>query len=169
MNPTKRNSSALRVTRGAIIASMYVALTFVSNLFGLASGVIQLRLSEALLVLPVFFSEAVPGLYVGCLLSNILTGCAPWDIVFGSLATLIGAFFAYALRRLPKKIIFIATVPNILANTVIVPFVLSYAYGVPESIPFIALTVAIGEILSCGVLGTILYYPMDRMIRKYFR
>lgn len=163
----RRNASAIYVTRAAIIAAMYIALTYLSNLFGLANGVIQLRLSEALIILPVFFAEAVPGLYVGCLLSNILTGCAPWDIVFGSLATLIGAFFAYTLRNLPKKLIFIATVPNIISNTVIVPFVLSYVYGVPESIPFIALTVGIGEILSSGVLGTLLFYPMDRVTKRY--
>ncbi len=167
MKRQKRSTGAIYLTRAAIIGAMYIALTYVSNMFGLASGVIQLRLSEALLILPVFFAEAVPGLYVGCLLSNILTGCAPWDIVFGSLATLIGAFFAYMLRNLPKKLIFIATIPNIISNTVIVPLVLAYAYGVGESIMLIAFTVAIGEILSCGVLGTVLYYSSAKMIRKH--
>ena len=169
MKRTKRNTGAIYITRAAIIGAMYIALTYLSNFFGLASGVIQLRLSEALIILPVFFAEAIPGLYIGCLLSNILTGCAPWDIVFGSLATLIGAFFAYTLRNLPKKLIFITTIPNILSNTLIVPFILSYAYGVPESIPFIALTVAIGEILSSGVLGTLLYYSSEKMIRRYIK
>ena len=168
MKRTKSTASILFVTRAAVIGAMYIALTYLSNLFGLASGVIQLRLSEALLIMPVFFVEAIPGLYVGCILSNILTGCAPWAIVFGSLATLIGALLAYALRNLPKKLIFLATVPNILSNTAIVPFILAYVYGAEESLLFIAVTVAIGEIIACGVFGTMLYYPVSKM-KKYIK
>lgn len=89
----KKNNSILLLdlTQGAMIAALYVVLTFIANLAGLASSVIQLRLSEALTILPVFTAAAVPGLAVGCVLANLLTGCAVWDVVFGSLATLIGA------------------------------------------------------------------------------
>ena len=88
----KKNSILLLdLTQGAMIAALYVVLTFIANLAGLASGVIQVRLSEALTILPVFTAAAVPGLAIGCVLANLLTGCAIWDVVFGSLATLIGA------------------------------------------------------------------------------
>ena len=66
--------SALFLTQAAMIAALYVVLTYIANLFGLASGVIQIRLSEMLCILPVFTPAAIPGLFIGCLLSNILTG-----------------------------------------------------------------------------------------------
>lgn len=98
----KKNSILLLdLTQGAMIAALYVVLTFIANLAGLASGVIQVRLSEALTILPVFTAAAVPGLAVGCVLANLLTGCAIWDVVFGSLATLIGAV---GTRLLHKKV-----------------------------------------------------------------
>ena len=85
--------------RGALIAALYVVLTWLCSLVGLDKGVIQMRLSEALCVLPAFTGAAVPGLFAGCLLANLLTGSALPDIIFGSLATLIGALGAYALRK----------------------------------------------------------------------
>ena len=86
-----RKKSTLYLTRGALVTALYVALTYLATLFGLSSGVIQFRFSEALCVLPIFMPEAVLGLTVGCLLSNIISGCVIWDIIFGTLATLIGA------------------------------------------------------------------------------
>lgn len=85
----KAHTKAL--AQGAAIAASYVVLTFLANALGLSSGVIQLRFSEALTILPVFTPAAVPGLFAGCLLANILTGCLPLDVIFGSLATLLGA------------------------------------------------------------------------------
>jgi uncharacterized membrane protein len=146
------------LTRGALIAALYVGLTYVSTIFGLSSGAIQFRISEALCILPVFMPEAIPGLFIGCILANILSGCVIWDIVFCSIATLIGACVAYMLRKLPAKIMWVATLPNMIANMVIVPFVLMYAYGVNEGYFLLALSVGIGEFV-CGVLGgTSLYY-----------
>ena len=157
-----RTSPTLALCRGAIVAALYVALTYVSFAFGLASGVIQLRLSEALCILPLFLPEAIPGLAVGCLIANLVTGSALWDIIFGSIATLIGAVGAYLLRRLPEKLKFVATIPTILANALIVPFVLIYAYGATDGYFFILSTVTIGEIISAGVFGTLLYYGMKK-------
>ena len=149
----KRTDGSVRyMTRAAMIASMYVALSYISALFGLASGVIQFRLSEMLCILPIFMPEAIPGLFIGCLLANIVSGCLPWDIVFGSIATLIGALGCYALRNLPKKLLPLAALPNLVSNCVIVPFVLIYAYGVPDGYFYLMLTVGIGE-LVCGVIG----------------
>ena len=165
----KRNTTSNYVrnlTRGAIIAALYTLLTYLSSIFGLASGVIQLRLSEILCILPVFFPVAIPGLFIGCFISNIIAGGVIWDVIFGSIATLIGAVGAYLLRHLPKAVMWLATLPTVLANAIIVPFVLIYAYGAPEGYFFIMLTVAIGEILSAGVLGTIFYYSIRKPIEK---
>ena len=137
------------VVQASLIAALYVVLTYLSSLFGLSSGAIQLRLSEALTVLPVYFSSAVPGLFIGCILANILTGSAALDIIFGSLATLIGAVLTYIFRK--KKLL--APIFPIISNTVIIPFVLVYGYGIQGSLWYFMLTVGIGEILSCGVLG----------------
>jgi len=148
-----RNTKVGSLTLGGAVAAVYVLLTLLAAALGLASGAIQLRLSEALCVLPIFFPAAVPGLFVGCLLANLLTGAVVWDVIFGSLATLLGALGTRLLRKKPV----LALLPPILANVLIVPFVLSYAYGVPDGIPYLMLTVGIGEVLSCGVLGGLLY------------
>ena len=148
----KRNT--LTLTRAALIAALYVILTFISQMFGLASGVIQIRLSETLTVLPLFYKEAIPGLWIGCIIANILTGCAPWDVVFGSLATLLGAIGTYYIGR--KKPILGPIFP-IISNMVIVPLVLQAVYGVKESFIFLAVTVGIGEVICCGLLGWQLY------------
>ena len=92
-----RNKHVLHMVQAALIAAMYVVLTWVANLLRLANGVIQVRFSEALTILPFFTPAAIPGLFVGCIISNTITGSAIWDILFGSLATLIGAFFTYKL------------------------------------------------------------------------
>ena len=147
------------LSHAAMIAALYVALTLVSAAVGLASGVIQVRLSEALTVLAAFTPAAIPGLAVGCLLSNILTGCLPWDVVFGTLATLIGAFGTYALRRVSR---WFAPIPPILANALIVPAVLQRVYGAEEAYPFLMLTVGLGEIISAGVFGMILYHAVKK-------
>ena len=164
----KRNTKTLALCRGAIVASLYVALTYVSFAFGLASGVVQLRLSEALCILPIFMPEAVVGLWLGCLISNLLMGSAVWDIIFGSLATLIGAYGAYLLRKCPEKLKLLTTLPTVVANALIVPLVLIFAYGAEEGYFFILGTVTLGEVLSATVLGTLLYYGMKKSrVEKY--
>ena len=147
-----------KLTMASLIAALYVMLTLLARLFGLDSGAIQLRFSEALCILPIFTPAAIPGLFAGCLLSNILAGAVVWDVIFGSLATLLGAIGTRLLRKNP----YLAVIPPILANTLIIPFVLSFAYGIPGGIPYFMLTVGIGEVLSCGVLGLLLY----RYIKK---
>lgn len=157
-NVRRVNASTRKLTRGALIAALYVGLTYVSTVFGLSSGAIQFRISEALCILPIFMPEAIPGLFIGCILANILSGCVLWDIVFCSIATLIGALVAYALRGVPEKFKWVCTLPNMIANMIIVPFVLIYAYGVEAGYFVLALSVGIGE-LVCGVIGgTALYY-----------
>ena len=155
----KNQTKVSRLVRGAMIGAIYVALTFIANAFGLASGAIQVRLSEALCVLPAFFPEAVPGLWLGCFLANLLTGCMPMDIIFGSLATLIGAYGTMKLKNRP----FLLYLPPIISNAAIVPFVLKFTYGLGDAWWYLAVTVAIGEIISCGILGNLLV----KIIKKH--
>lgn len=149
----------LFITQGALVAALYVALTYIANLFGLASGVIQVRFSEALTILPAFTFSAVPGLFAGCIISNIVTGCALWDVIFGSLATLIGALGTYFFGKTPIR----AVIFPICANTLIVPFVLKFVYGAEGGFPYFFGTVFAGEFISCGILGIILY----KSLKKY--
>lgn len=151
------------IAQAAIIAAIYVALTYVFAPFSFRE--IQIRISEALTILPVFTPAAVPGLFIGCLLGNILGGAVLPDVICGSLATLIGAFFTWKLRRAHP---FLAPIPPILANTLIVPFVLRYAYQIDLPIPLMMLTVCIGEVISCGVLGLLLYYALRRRKNAIF-
>ena len=135
-----RNKKVLFIVQAALIAAIYVALTYLSSIAGLASGTIQVRISEALCILPVFTTAAIPGLWLGCFLANMLTGGVA------------------------------CTWPPVIANMVIVPFVLRYGYGfiteykgVDWSIPFNALTVGIGEVITCVILGSVLL----RVLNKY--
>ena len=154
----KKASAARSLTRAGIVAALYVVLTYLTALFGLANGAIQIRISEMLCILPVFFFEAVPGLTVGCLIANMISGqIAVLDMIFGTLATLIGAVGAYLLRRLPRGLIWLATLPNIVANTLILPPVIIYAYGSEDSYIFITVTIFISQLLAAGVGGTLLY------------
>ena len=153
------------ITHAAIIAALYVVLTLIANALGLANYAIQIRFSEALTILPFFTPAAIPGLYIGCLLSNVLTGCIAWDILFGPMATLLGALGTYAFR---KKHPFIGVIPPILANTLIVPFILSYAYKFEGSIPYFMATVGVGEIVSCGLLGYLLWMALKKHAKYIF-
>ncbi len=152
------NKKTRFLTQSALIAALYVALTFISAAMGLASGAIQVRISEAFTVLPMFSSAAVPGLFVGCLAANLLTGAAIWDIIFGSVATLLGALGTYYFG----KNRYLAVVFPIMSNSVIVPFVLKMAYGVGEGYLFLFFTVFLGEFISCGVLGIILSKAIEK-------
>ena len=151
------------LTQAAMIAAIYVVLTFVANAFGLANYAVQVRFSEALTILPIFTPAGIPGLFIGCLISNILTGCAIPDIIVGSLATLIGAFGTRAL----KSNRFLAVLPPIAANAIIVPLILKYAYGL-EPLWFSFLTVTAGEIISCGVLGLLLAFALNKYRKQIF-
>jgi len=156
MKNTSQKSAFM--THAAMIAAIYVVLTYVFA--PISFGDVQVRVAEALTILPVFTPAAIPGLFIGCLIGNILGGAILPDIIFGSLATLTGAVFTYLLR---KKSQFLCVLPPIISNTVIIPLVLKYSYGMNIPIAFLMLTIGIGEIISCGVLGLILYYAL----RKY--
>ncbi len=155
----KNTKSTRAVTRAAIIAALYVILTELSTLMGLSSGVIQVRFSEALTVLPYFTPTAIPGLFIGCIISNLLAGGALLDVIFGSLATLIGAVGTYLVR---KQSIYLAPVFPILSNTLIIPQVLKLVYGFEGTILYFTSTVFAGELISCAVLGI----PLMMLLKK---
>ncbi|MBR1471385.1 MAG: QueT transporter family protein [Lachnospiraceae bacterium] len=169
------NKKTLFLVHAAIIAALYVVLTMLANALGLANYAIQVRFSEALTILPYFTPAAIPGLFVGCILANILGGCLPLDVVFGSIATLLGAVGTYFLcgrarawaQTDPAKT-FLAPFPPIIANTLIVPFVLAYVYQFEGSIPYFMMTVGIGEIISCGVLGILLLKVLQKYRKQIF-
>ncbi len=165
----KKNTTKM-VAFGGVIAALYVVLTIIAAALGIASGAIQVRLSEALTILPVFTAAAVPGLTVGCVVANLITGCAAWDVVFGSMATLLGAIGTRLLKDRPA----VAWIPPVVSNMVIVPIVLMKVYGVDNVEVFgevfngdslwimLAVTVGIGEIIACGVLGMLLHQTIKK-------
>lgn len=161
---TIQHSKVLFTAQAAMIAAIYVVLTVIGASF--AFGPVQIRFSEALTILPALTTAAVPGVFLGCLISNIAAGALLPDVIFGSLATLIGAVFTWMLRNHSR---YLAPLPPIIANSLIVPFVLKYAYMEPFSIPFMMLTVGIGEIVSCGILGMILYTALSRYQNIIFK
>ncbi|MFR8172903.1 MAG: QueT transporter family protein [Marvinbryantia sp.] len=158
-----RDKKVLFIVQAAAIAAIYVVLTVVFA--PLSFGEVQVRFAEALTILPYFTPAAIPGLFVGCIIGNFLGGAIPVDIICGSIATLIGAFGSYALRK--QK--FLVPVPPIMANTVIVPFVLFYGYGINLPIPLMMLSVGAGEVLSCGVLGLVILSALDRYKNVIFK
>ena len=161
----RKNHERVRfITLSATIAALYVVLTLISAAFGLSSGVIQIRISEALCVLTFFTSAAVPGLSIGCLIANTITNAHILDIVFGTLATLIGALGGRLLRKNP----YLVSLPTVVANMVIVPLVLVYGLGVRDvALPIVSLSVGIGEFISASVLGTALLFILKRYNFKF--
>lgn len=145
------NYNVLRITYGAVIAAVYVVLTV---LFApISFGPMQVRIAEMLMILPMFTPAAVPGLFIGCIIANMLGGAIALDVIFGSLATLIGAWGGYMLRRSR----WLVPIPPIVSNALIVPFVLKYGYGFTEiPLPLMMVYIAVGEIIGCYILGEIL-------------
>ncbi|MGN0270718.1 MAG: QueT transporter family protein [Candidatus Weimeria sp.] len=155
----KNGSTALFVAQAGIIAALYVVLTVFAAGFDLASGAIQVRISEALTVLPVFTPAAVPGLFIGCLLANLITGSAVYDVVFGSLITLAAA----VVTRFLKDRKFIYTIPPVLFNALGVPVILVLAYGVTTAYPLLVLTVGAGEAISVFGFG----FALKKILGRY--
>ncbi len=167
----KRTSNlTLSTARGAIISALYITLTLLTSVLGLANGPIQFRISEALCILPLFLPEAVPGLFFGCLISNlIIPGGVIWDIIFGSAATLIGALGARAMRGIPEKFKWAAALPTILANMIIIPAVLAFTYGEAKVYWYFMLTVGGGEVICGGFGGSALYYLLKKHEKIWLR
>ncbi len=150
------------LVHGALIASIYVVLTIAFR--PISFGPIQFRISEALCVLPFFTAAAIPGVTIGCLISNMIGGAVLMDVVFGTLATLIGAIGSRLLRGNR----YLVSIPPILSNTLIIPWVLKYAYGSEDLVWYMMITIGIGEILAIGVLGQCLISVLARYRKMIF-
>lgn len=147
------------ITLSATIGALYVVMTLISAAFGLSSGFIQIRISEALCALTYFTPAAIPGLTVGCLIANLITSANLLDVVFGTLATFLGALGGYWLRK--SK--WLVTVPTLVANVVIIPLVIVYGFGVTDvALPVVALGIGVGELISACLLGTGLIVILER-------
>jgi uncharacterized membrane protein len=158
-----RNKKVQFITQGAVIAAIYVVLVLIFDTFSF--GPIQFRIAEMLTVMPYFTPAAIPGLFVGCLIANIIGGGLIWDIVFGSIATLIGAIGSYLVRK--NK--WLVPLPPIIANMVIVPFVLKYAYGYDGLLVYFMFTVGLSEIIVCGIIGMALLTVMAKNREHIFK
>ena len=159
----RQNKTVYFMVHSAMIAAIYVVITM--SFSAISFGPVQFRISEALCILPYFTPAAIPGLFLGCFLSNFLYGAAALDVICGSIATLLGAIGSYALRK--NK--WLVCIPPIVANMAIIPWVLRFAYGSEEMIAYATVTVGIGEILAVGVLGNLLLVTLDRYKNVIFR
>ncbi len=157
------SKKTLFLTEAAVIAAIYTVLVLAFQ--PISFGPIQFRIAEALTILPFFTPAAIPGVTIGCFLSAVFTGADVLDMIFGSLATLIAALLSYKLRK--HK--FLVPIPPIVSNALIIPWVLRYAYQIPDAIPFMMLTVGIGEILAVGILGMILLFTLDKVKHLLFK
>lgn len=157
------NKRTLYLTQAAAIAAIYTVLVFIFQYSSF--GPIQFRIAEALTVLPYFTPAAIPGVTIGCLLSNILFRADILDIIFGTFATLIAAYLSYELRA--NK--FLVPIPPILINAIIIPWVLKYAYFEADPIPFMMLTVGGGQLVSAGILGMVLLFALDKVKHIIFK
>ena len=168
------------LTMAALIAASYVVITIA--IAPIAFSEVQFRISEALTILPFFTPAAIPGVFIGCLIANVFGGAVLPDVIFGSLATLLGAIGTYLIGKHFRekgslnstgaagiKPIILGTIPPIVSNAIIIPFVLKYAYGSPLPIPLMMLTVGTGEVISCGILGTILGSILNRNAAHVFK
>lgn len=160
----KKRFTVRDLAQGAIIAAVYALLTIF--LAPISSGLIQCRVSEAMSVLPYFTFSAVPGLFIGCLLANLLTGAPIYDVVLGSLATLIAAFITYGMRKHVSK--YLAPLPSVIVNALVVGWLLTYVYEVGVNYWIAAGYVAIGQAIACFALGIPLMKLMERFHGKLF-
>ena len=143
------------ITIAAVIAALYAALTVVFA--PISYGAVQFRIAEALTLLPVLLPQAIPGLAVGCLVSNLIGGYGIWDVVFGTLATLIAALLTYGLR----KNIWLAAAPPVLVNAVVIGLLLHFVVQLPL-LPTMA-TVGLGQLAVIFVLGVPLIYALQKV------
>lgn len=149
------NKKLLFVVQAALIAAIYVVLLLVFAPISFSE--VQVRVAEALTILPFFTPAAIPGVFVGCFLGGVLTGGVPVDFIFGSLTTLAAAYLSYKLRK--NK--YLVPLPPIILNAIVIPWILKYAYGIALPIPFMMLTVGFGEIISCGLFGLVLLKALE--------
>ena len=165
-----RKTSVRRMTRAAIVGALYAALTLLSSVFGIAYGPVQFRISEALCLLPFLFPETAWGLFAGCWVANLISPYGPLDMVVGSLATLAAALWTSKCRRK-----WLAPLPPVVCNALIIPALIavqsaSGAEAFGAVFLYNALTIGLGELLACYLLGGILLTQLPKIpsLKRYF-
>ena len=160
--------SARDLTLAAVVAAIYFVLCYFGNIFSLTFGPVQVRLGEALTVLPFLFPATTPGVVLGCLLTNILSPYGPIDMVVGTLATAVAAFLTMKMPRW-----YLAGLPPIVMNALLLPPMWAWATTGAVNGAFWAAyglnlwTFVVGEAVACYVLGTVLLRALPKV--KYFR
>lgn len=160
------NTKVLFITKAAMIAAMYMALTLLGMSF--AYGPVQIRFAEALSILPVFTSAAIPGLTIGCALANLFGPYGIPDLIFGSIATLLSSIFAYLVRNIKfRGLPLLAPLGAVVFNSLIISFVI-YFFTL-EKVAYIssALWIGLGQALSCYGLGIPLYYILKKASKSF--
>ncbi len=156
-----KKSNVSYVVHASIIAALYVVLVAVFSLTSF--GPIQFRIAEALTILPFFTPAAIPGLFVGCLISNILGGAIIWDVIFGSLATLVSAILSYQLR----KKAWLVPAPPVLINTIVLGLVFHYGYGFEGGLLVLMAGVFFGQMVSIYGIGMVLLNALKPMSKIF--
>lgn len=162
----KQSRSAVFLAQGAMIAAVYTVLTLMAAALNLAYGPVQFRFSEALTILPLFTPAAIPGLTLGCLLSNIFSGYGAADMIFGTLATFLAAVGTRMLRNVRiKNIPWLAPLPPVLFNAAIIGAeiaILTPGGFLWSGFTAAALSVGLGELAVCYLLGLPLAILLER-------
>ena len=161
--------STHRLARAGVIAGLYTAISLIVS--PITSGAIQVRIAEALCMLPLFYFESIPALFVGCLLSNLITGCAPFDVIFGSIITLTCAFFTYIVGKTIKNTalkIIVGGIFPITLNAFLLPLIWIWCYGALEYMYILQVAILLlGQSVSIYAIGTPLYFAVRKMKDKY--
>ena len=159
--------STAKICRAGIIAGLYFVLTYF--LQAISFGPVQLRVSEAFTILPLFFPEAVPALFIGCFLSNTISGFGPYDMILGSLATLLASILtAYIGKLIKNKTLkfILGAIPPIVINAIVIPFVIYLSGGLEYTYFIQALLLFVGQALAIYPFGGLLYFSIDRIKAK---
>ena len=157
-----------KLARAGVIAGLYVAISML--VFPLSGGAIQIRISEALTLLPLFFIEAIPALFVGCLVSNLILGLAVYDIILGSLVTLFSAILTYLVGKIIKNDlirVFVGGIFPIILNAFFLPLIWILCYGALEYVYILQVFLLfVGQTLSVYLFGIPLYFAVRKNIKK---
>jgi uncharacterized membrane protein len=168
MSKNKSKITTLMLARAGIIAGLYIVISLC--LAPISSGPIQVRISEGLTILALIYPESIVELFIGCMLSNLITACAIYDVIFGSLITLISAIFSYfstkRIKKTPLKI-FIGGLFPILLNSFLLPLIWQWCYGFGQYVYIVQVAfLLIGQTISVYAIGTPIYLTVKRLKEK---
>lgn len=164
----KKRFSTLFIVRAGVISALYIVLSL--TVFPLASGPIQIRLGEALTFLPLIMPESIPALFIGCFVSNLITGCNILDVVFGSFVTFLSSTFTFFAGRIIKGRIlrfFIGGIFPVILNAFLLPVIWYFCYGKSETLYIMeVLYLLLSQALSVYLLGGGIYFSCGKLLEE---